>query len=497
MRTVLRITFWVCIGCLVVALGACGSEPTPPPPAIPPPPPPAPPPAPPHLVFITQPAAVEGMVPISPAPRVAVVDTNGNIVTSDTRDIQLSLGFNPRGARISGTLRRAAVNGVAEFPDLRIDRLGGGLTLIAEAAGVVATTTSDSFAVHATFRSVAAGAEHSCGTSTSGFIFCWGANENAQLGDGTKTSRPAPVLAARQSGLRFESVHPGGAHTCGFAEGGVLVCWGNNTWGALGGGSFDETTEPVTVSVPGVTFTAVALGFLNTCALATTGTIYCWGFNYDGSLGDSTTETRATPAPVAAPDGVRFSALAAGSGRSCGISDVGAVYCWGSQVVLTPTLVADLPDSAPFISIATSGGHVCAATMTGQLVCWGGNDYGQLGDGTTLQRGPVPVAPERPWRAPTISPSGHHTCARSNDTFLCWGNNAEGQLTEAATAPYEPAPIAISMPPGVVFDTVVAGGRHGCGLTSAGKIYCWGDNLNGQLGDGTNVSRRIPTPIVQ
>src|SRR5207247_1427933 len=128
-----------------------------------------------------------------------------------------------------------------------------------------------------TFTAVSAGAYHTCGLTTGGAAYCWGSNDNGELGNGSTTSSSVPV-AVTAPGLTFTAVSAGGCHTCGVTPSGAVYCWGSNAYGQLGNGSTTSSSVPVAVSAGGRTFTAVSAGYLHTCGLTSGGAGYCWGY---------------------------------------------------------------------------------------------------------------------------------------------------------------------------------------------------------------------------
>ncbi|MBK6536199.1 MAG: hypothetical protein IPF99_43700 [Deltaproteobacteria bacterium] len=183
----------------------------------------------------------------------------------------------------------------------------------------------------------------------------------------------------------------------------------------------------------------LAAGWDHTCVRTATGQVLCWGGNYVGQLGDGTQDSRPTPTPVVGlADAVE---ITAGSGHTCARSTSGQVLCWGGNQYgqlgdgrtfprgipgrLTPTPVVGLADA---VEIRAGSAHTCARRTTGEVVCWGDNQYGQLGDGTTVQRlTPTPV--EDITDAVEIVAGESHTCARrATGQVLCWGIGPEGQL---------------------------------------------------------------------
>ena len=185
-----------------------------------------------------------------------------------------------------------------------------------------------------TFTSLVAGSYHTCGLVSGGTAFCWGMNMFGQLGDGSLDSRMAPVAVS--GGRTFTSLVAGSNHTCGLVAGGTAHCWGSNWFGQLGdgtsaadGGSSSNRTFPVAVSA-GLTFLSLVAGNSHTCGLDSGGTAYCWGYNGNGQLGDGTTDWPPT-SPVPVSGGRVFTSLVAGFSHSCGLDPGGTAYCWGGN----------------------------------------------------------------------------------------------------------------------------------------------------------------------
>jgi alpha-tubulin suppressor-like RCC1 family protein len=185
-----------------------------------------------------------------------------------------------------------------------------------------------------TFRSLAVGSPNTCGLTTSGQAYCWGYNTNGQIGDGTvgnPQSGSNPLTpSAVIGGLTFQSLVVGAFHDCGLTAAGVGYCWGGNGNGQVGDGTTTDRVGP-TAMVGGLTFSRLAGGLLRyTCGIATSGAAYCWGENNVGQLGDGTSgNSRLNPTAVSGS--FTFTSLAIGSGHSCGLTGNGTLYCWGDN----------------------------------------------------------------------------------------------------------------------------------------------------------------------
>ena len=351
------------------------------------------------------------------------------------------------------------------------------------------------------FRQVSAGPlRHTCGVTTDDRAYCWGINEDGQLGDGTTTSSRAPVAVA--GGHRFRHVSTGSFHTCGLATDNRAYCWGLNEFGQLGDGTTTQRLTPVAVAgvAGGQQFRQVAAGGTFTCAVGQAdGKGYCWGGNGAGMLGDGTTTTRLTPVAVAG--GRQFRQVSAGSSHGCGVTPSDRAFCWGQngtgqlgdgsnpRVSLVPVLVAG---GHPFRQVDAGGAHTCAVTTTDRAFCWGNGRNGQIGDGKTFPR----FTPRRVAGGllfDRVSAGNFHSCGETpGNRAYCWGNNGVGQLGDRTTIErLKPVPVV----GGLTFSQVSAGGHHTCGVTTANRAYCWGQNLFGQLGDGTTKDRLRPVAV--
>jgi alpha-tubulin suppressor-like RCC1 family protein len=299
----------------------------------------------------------------------------------------------------------------------------------------------------ASFVGLALGGSHTCATTSVAELYCWGSNASGQLGIGIQDDRR--MLPALVSGVAFSGVSAGSAHTCARTtpqpDSTYLYCWGANERGQLGDGTNLRRTAPVAVAGT-IAFSAVTAGRNHTCAVATaTGAAYCWGDNTFGQLGDGSTTARNAPVPVAG--GRAFIELSAGGEHTCGVTGALEAYCWGANTYgqlgdgttmqrTTPVLVTG---GVSFSRIALGGEFSCAMGGNQKLYCWGRNADGELGLGSFVGHlTPPPVAG-------SINPIGiaggeRHACATTFDgVAYCWGSNAFGKLGDG-TATTRPGP---------------------------------------------------------
>ena len=366
------------------------------------------------------------------------------------------------------------------------------------------TLTTAGCQVVPTVAEITAGGNHTCARTTAGGIgggvVCWGNNRFGGLGDGTTTSRrtPTPVsgLAAGAA-----AVGAGADHTCALTTGGGLICWGDNSSGQLGDGTYDQHAVPTPVAGLDAGMSALSPGGSHTCALTTGGGVVCWGNNYNGQIGDGTRVTRTTQTPVTGlASGVV--AVAAGAYHSCALTTSGSVKCWGDNTYgqigdgsttrrLTPVAVSGL--SSGVMAIAAGTYYTCALKTSGGVVCWGDNTSGQLGDGTTTQRSTPTAVSGLPGGVTAIAAGDVHACAvTAGGVVKCWGSNSYGELGDGTTTRRQtPTPVT-GLGAGVA--SISAGTYHTCALTTGPAVLCWGLNSDGQLGDGTTTNRSTPTP---
>lgn len=289
------------------------------------------------------------------------------------------------------------------------------------------------------FRSIGTGSRHACAITTSGSAYCWGDNSSGQLGDGSTTSRRVPIAVA--GGLIFVAVHGGWDHTCAVTPDGEAYCWGENEDGQLGNGSRINSAVPLRVA-GNVRWRAVSAGIGYTCGVAYGGNAYCWGSNHFGHLGNSSKIPSAEPVPVAG--GLSFSSISAGNLHTCGITTQGRAYCWGNnktgelgngtkQASAEPMPVAGDLSFASIVSSKPSGkSFTCGVTVKGAAYCWGFPSE-WLGS-RDVQHNAKPLRVETDVMFAAISSGFSHSCGRTRDgTVYCWGSNRSGQLSDAAS----------------------------------------------------------------
>lgn len=350
---------------------------------------------------------------------------------------------------------------------------------------------------------ISTGDRHSCAVRSGGQIACWGDNGDGQLGDGTTTSRSAPVPVSGIGDAR--AVSGGAAHTCAVLRSGTVRCWGSNADDQLGDGTAVGNRLVPSADLPGLSdAVAVAAGDEHSCALRASGAIACWGDNWNGQLGDGTTDDRATPTAV--PGLTDVAALSVGASFTCAVVRGGGSRCWGSDdsgqigaeaTSATTTTPVPVPGVGGAVGIASGAEHTCAASAAGAVQCWGNGAGGQLGNGKTdVSAAPTAVGGLQAVRG--IGVGAETSCAvEAAGTVRCWGRGRYGDLGDGTNAP-APRPVPVT---GVSDATLLAsGGTHHCAVLGSGNdlgrmIRCWGSNWAGQLGNGGTQAQNVATPV--
>lgn len=317
-------------------------------------------------------------------------------------------------------------------------------------SGQLGDTTMDSHRApvevdgrHRDWTAVAAGEEHSCGLRGDGTLWCWGLGDDGRLGSPVNGPQPMP-LPVGDKGWRFRAVSAGARHTCAIRTDGALLCWGMNDNGQLGDGTRDSRPTPRPVSGPPDGWSAVAAGRGDTCALHGSA-LYCWGWDENCQIGDGCPSDGGLAPPVLTPllieieAGQRWSRVATGDAHTCALSD-GRLYCWGSggegqlgnggaQEARPRRIGVD----GDWLEVTAGASHSCALRGAGVLFCFGTDSDGRLGDGMAANSRATPVMVANPpggaVRWLEVAAGASHSCGRSSTgAVYCWGDDGEGQL---------------------------------------------------------------------
>lgn len=286
---------------------------------------------------------------------------------------------------------------------------------------------------------------HTCALAIDGTAWCWGLNDSGQIGDATTLNRLVPTAVVMPEGKTFVHISAGQKHACAIATDGSGWCWGAGALGQLGDGWQTNWSIPMPIDVVG-TFTQISAGSLHTCALTKNGTAWCWGYGAEGVLGNGTRQNFAVPWSVSMPAGRTFKQIGSGADHTCAIANDDTAWCWGNNAYgklgsgtsstreLVPTAVV-MPGGTSFLQVSPGRQHTCAVAADGTAWCWGYNGSGRLGDNSTTSRA-TPTRSLMPsgMSFTLISTGEAHTCALGTDgETWCWGQNFYGQLGEGST----------------------------------------------------------------
>lgn len=412
-------------------------------------------------------------------------------------------------------------------------RLGNNATANANRPAVVQV---GSYISKRSFSSISLGSDNTCAAGTDGKAYCWGAGVSGKLGNGS-VDRAVPLATNTLSipGEQFLHVATGVSHSCGLALSGKVYCWGQNNEGQLGNGSNVMSAVPVEVDTnivglndPGtgdnefLGFKSISVGFSHTCALYANGIAYCWGYGLFGQLGGGSTLSQSRPAAVSGS--LTFKQIDTGDYHTCGIATNNKAYCWGWGALgrlgngstdnkLVPTQVdtslnteiAARPEEL-FNVIRPGTDHTCMSTIGKSIYCWGSGLDGRLGiDDSTEATKLYPATVDTALLADTsgiasLESGKDHSCLVTNyGKVACWGAGLKGRLGDGDFLDKAvPVIVDFSGTSGYLGSfQVSAGGSHTCALSILGEQYCWGEGLNGRLGNNSvNINQGRPVNIL-
>ncbi|MGO9899306.1 MAG: putative Ig domain-containing protein [Solirubrobacteraceae bacterium] len=421
-------------------------------------------------------------------------DLAGGQLTYSSTGLPAGLSLDPSSGLITGTPTAASSSEVH--------------VSVTDTAHVVGTTT---FAwttepppgPSTAASSVSAGLSHACAVLTSHWVDCWGANPEGGLGDNSTVASSLPVEV---SGLtNATAVSAGADYTCALLEDGQIDCWGDNAAGELGAATTDSSSL-APVQVAGITgATQLAAGDYHACTVLGGGDVDCWGSGQDGDLGDGNTAVSSAPTQVSGIDDATQAAV--GFAHSCALLSTGAAECWGSNTagqlgagqpgngqssdyVTSPQQVQGLTTAT---QIAAGGAETCVLLNGGQVDCWGSNGNGGLGSGTTGGSSDAPAPVSAITNATQIAVSDSHACALlATGQVQCWGQNSQGELGDGGTDDSN-VPVTVSGITNAV--QVTTGDDSSCAVLDGGAIDCWGADSAGDLGDGTTAQSDVPVEV--
>lgn len=297
------------------------------------------------------------------------------------------------------------------------------------------------------------------------------------------------ACAGHMGYTEWSQISVGGLHTCALDTSGKVYCWGDNGFGQIGDGTTNNSDTPIRVDLSGLSnnkITLISAGGNNTCAVDTSGNAYCWGSGY----GDKIAARNHTLANI----------------KNTEIADsYGAIASSNDRYTGLPELIDNTGalNNGSIKSISVGSNHTCAIASDDKAYCWGNNYNGQLGWGALGDSYKTPIAVDTSDQLnnktiKSLSASGDHTCVIASDNkAYCWGSNSFGQ-NGIVSGSVNQTPIAVDTS-GVLnnktLSFISSSAFHTCTVDNDGKAYCWGNNYWGQLGNGTRTDSDTPVAV--
>ncbi|MDH5217756.1 MAG: hypothetical protein OEX19_08670, partial [Gammaproteobacteria bacterium] len=334
---------------------------------------------------------------------------------------------------------------------------------------------------------------HSCGIKANGTLWCWGISGDP-LGLGSNIGTQYSPIQVMSSKTDWSLLDTNRNHTCAIDSEKFLWCWGRNNYGQLGSGESGALTSK---NVPELVdnlrnWTQISTGDVHSCGIDELKQLFCWGRNQSGQLGIGQNETQVFSTPMIVDESSTWETVSTGGDYTCGIKTDGSLWCWGDnyngqlgngnsgEILYTPQKIGEATN---WMSIALSMEHSCGIQNDKSLWCWGSNFYGEIGDNSDSGnvRIPTQINPtELDWLS--VNTGDNNTCAvKTDNSMWCWGENHLGQLgNNDHTFTTQSIPVEVTSNNDWKYISV--GSVQACGIKLDNTLWCWGDNLNGELG---------------
>ena len=380
--------------------------------------------------------------------------------------------------------------------------------------------------LEAGWKSVSAGVQHTCAVRDDSTLWCWGSQQDGRLGNGVANfdlaTTPQQILEGDQDLEEgWKSVDAGGGHTCAVRYDSTLWCWGTGSVGRLGLGDMLQRTTPTQVLAGNQELEEgwknVSAGFQHTCAVREDSTLWCWGSQQNGRLGNGASSFGNIATPQQVLGGNQdleegWKSVTAGFQHTCAVREDSTLWCWGlssrgqlglgdglSQHTTPQQVLAGQSLEEGWASVVAGQSHVCALREDRTLWCWGSGIRGEHGLGNTSNQDTPQLVFEdgdelnESWRS--VIAGREHTCAvRADTTLWCWGMSASGQLGDGTVGGEKSLPTPLDS--SLSFTQIDAGLHHGCAVAADTTLWCWGGNTTYQLGLGNFIRQTMPQQVL-
>lgn len=336
------------------------------------------------------------------------------------------------------------------------------------------------------FTQIDVGGYHACAIDDVGDVYCWGSGSNGRLGYGSTSNRASPTKI--DSDKAFIEVKASFEHTCAITKQNEMYCWGKNTYGQLGTGGTDSENSPVRFASDSKV-KSIITGFSESCGVTFDNQLVCSGRNFGGIFGSET--RRSTLVPVTSNLDITLTNLDFEGSVACGLEErTGDLYCYGSSLnQVEKRRFEPYTFNQTYRNVTIGLGNVCGVHNDSHY-CLGDNSNFQLGqDNISSTNQPTKI--DVNYTLANVRGLARSYCGiRQNDNkTVCWGDNSDGQLGDG-TEMDSATPVLVDT--NIEFTDVQASTRHACGLSKEGKVYCWGHNEFRQFGDGSTSSSNTP-----
>ncbi|WP_316636145.1 leucine-rich repeat domain-containing protein [uncultured Flavobacterium sp.] len=346
------------------------------------------------------------------------------------------------------------------------------------------------------WKTGAAGYNHTIAVRTDGTLWTWGSNDQGQLGNSTPTTINIPTKIGIAND--WKTVAAGWAHTVALKADGSLWAWGYGGLGQIGNGSYTTNFNPPQQIGTSKNWQTIVAGYGHTVALKTDGTLWAWGNNFSGQLGNGTTLDKNIPTQVGTAND--WQNVVAGKLHTVALKKDGTLWAWGKNTLgalgdgttTNSRVPKQIGTATNWKTIAAGSDHTIATKTDGTLWIWGDNTYGALGDGTTTTKNvPTQIGTSTDWK--TVDGGVNYTIAIKTDGSLwAWGFNSDGEFGNG-TKINSLIPVQIGTESN--WQMIDGGSIHTVAMKTDESLWAWGSNSLGQLGDGTSIDKNIPTVL--